>query len=142
LKISHIFVSLQVIFVLILAFTGPVIPDDKVLLAIEILFAVFALWAMKDFKFRFSIMPEPKRDGELKTSGPYRIVRHPMYSSLIFITLIWLINSFSVFRLIIWICLILVLNYKAAYEEKLLSEKHPEYVSLITKTKKFIPFIY
>lgn len=142
MTISHLLVFIQVITILILALTGPVFPDDKVNLIIEILFALFGIWAMSVFKFRFSIFPHPKEDVSLMLSGPYRIVRHPMYSAVIFITLIWLLNYFTVFRAMIWICLVVTLHYKSSIEEKLLLSKHPEYITLMNKTKKFIPFLY
>ncbi|MBV6479784.1 MAG: hypothetical protein HGGPFJEG_02579 [Ignavibacteria bacterium] len=141
-KVSYILVIVQLSSILILAFTGPVIPEDTVLLVIELLFAGFGIWAMSVHKFRFSVLPEPKKDTRLVKTGPYRIVRHPMYSSLIFITLVWLMNFFTLFRFIIWLLLISALFFKASIEEKLLLSMHPGYASLPGKTKKFIPFLY
>ncbi len=142
MKKSYAFVAVQFTAILILVLTGSIFPSDIVKLTIMILFVLFGLWAMFVHRFRFNALPELRDNSSLKTSGPYRLVRHPMYTSLIFITLIWLINEFSIFRLAIWIILLITIHLKSEYEEKLLIKKFPEYPQYKTRTKKFIPFIY
>lgn len=141
-KKSYLFVAVQFTAIVILALTGPVFPEDKILLSIEILFAVFGLWAMYKFRFRFNAVPDLKKNSPLITDGPYRIVRHPMYAAAIFITLIWLINKFTLARLAVWIILIADLHFKSEYEERLLENKFPEYKLIREKIKKILPFIY
>jgi len=65
-----------------------------------------------------------------------------MYTSAIFITLIWIINDFTYIRLSAWIILVIVLILKTYYEEKILDEEFPEYKIYTSKTKKLIPFLY
>ena len=142
MKKSYAFVAIQFTAIIILILTGSIFPSDIFKLTIMILFGLFALWAMYVHRFRFNALPELRDDSSLKTSGPYRLVRHPMYTSLIFITLIWLINEFSIFRLAIWIILLITIHLKSEYEEQLLIKKFPEYPQYKTRTKKFIPFIY
>jgi len=142
MKKSYVFVAIQFTAIFILILTGSIFPAEIVKLIIMIFFVLFGLWAMFVHRFRFNALPELRDDSSLKTSGPYRLVRHPMYTSLIFITLIWLINEFSIFRLAIWIILLITIHLKSEYEEKLLIKKFPEYPQYKTRTKKFIPFIY
>ena len=142
MKKSYAFVAIQFSAIIILVLTGSIFPDDIVLLTIMILFLLFGLWAMFVHRFRFNALPELRDDSSLKTSGPYRFVRHPMYTSLIFITLIWVVNDFSIFRLAIWIILLITIHLKSEYEEQLLIKKFPDYRQYKVRTKKFIPFIY
>jgi protein-S-isoprenylcysteine O-methyltransferase Ste14 len=142
MKKSYAFVAVQFMAIIILIFTGSIFPSDIIKLTIMILSALFGLWAMYVHRFRFNALPELRDDSSLKTSGPYRFVRHPMYTSLIFITLIWVINDFTIFRLAVWIILLITIHLKSEYEEQLLIKKFPEYPQYKTLTKKFIPFIY
>jgi protein-S-isoprenylcysteine O-methyltransferase Ste14 len=135
-------VFFQILFIVFLMRTGSVIPSNKVLLFLEIIFAVFGFWGMAAMKFRFSIFPEPLKNSSLVTSGPYKFVRHPIYTSILFITLIWLINDFSLIRCSVWILLIIILNIKSEHEEKILTGKFPGYENYKLKSKKIIPFLY
>ncbi len=125
-----------------LAITGAIIPTDVILLTAEIIFVLFGIWAMAEMKFRFNIFPSLLDNSTLTSSGPYKLVRHPMYTSTILITLIWLINDFTFIRTISWILLVAVLIIKTFYEEKILDEEFPEYSSYKRKTKRIIPFLY
>ena len=135
-------VVIQVASIIYLAITGDIIPSSAFLLILELLFVIFGLWAMAEMKFRFNIFPSLLKNSKLTASGPYKLVRHPMYTSAILITLIWIINDFTYIRLSAWIILVIVLNLKAIYEEKILDEEFPEYKIYTSKTKKLIPYLY
>ena len=140
--VSVCLVTIQVASIMYLAITGSIIPSSAFLLILELLFVLFGLWAMAEMKFRFNIFPSLLNNSSLISSGPYKLVRHPMYTSTIFITLIWIINDFTYIRLSAWIMLVIVLNLKTFYEEKILDEEFPEYKIYKSKTKKLIPFLY
>ncbi len=97
---------------------------------------------MYEFKFRFNITPDLKENSKLMRYGPYKFVRHPMYSALIIMTLALVINDFTFFRIGAWIFLVLVLNYKSNIEEKYLNDKFTEYSDYKLKTKKLVPYIF
>ncbi|HAY33885.1 MAG TPA: isoprenylcysteine carboxyl methyltransferase [Bacteroidetes bacterium] len=125
-----------------LMLTGEIIPSDEIYLTLLILTLIPGIWAIYSFRFRFSIFPDLKEGQTLNTSGPYKFVRHPMYTSVISLTLIWVINNLSLIRIIVWSVLVIVLIIKLKYEEKLLTEKFPEYGSYINNSKMIFPFLY
>jgi protein-S-isoprenylcysteine O-methyltransferase Ste14 len=87
-------------------------------------------------------LPYPKEDGELVQTGIYSLVRHPLYSGLIFLTLSWAIFQMSLTHLFAILIIFIVLNAKASKEEAWLSEKFPEYTQYRQKVKKLIPWLY
>ena len=89
-----------------------------------------------------SVASEVKAEATLVRSGPYRWIRHPMYVGLILFTLGFVFASFHWWKLAVWVVLIVVLHLKAAFEERLLAERFPEYDSYRKVTKRFVPFIY
>lgn len=100
------------------------------------------LWAVKVMHLgHFNIVPDPKDDSQLVTSGPYRWVRHPMYLSL----LIFFFPGIFMFSLepylMLYANLFIVLWLKLNYEEKLLAEKIKGYTEYQSKTHKLLPFI-
>ena len=99
-----------------------------------------ALFTMRQSRFKSA--PEPHAAATLIMSGPYAIIRHPMYTALIVATFGLFLNYPVPGHLIAWALLFAVLNIKLSYEERLLTARFPGYAAYRTGTKKLFPFIY
>lgn len=91
---------------------------------------------------RVSVMPELRDDAQLTTSGPYRYIRHPMYTSLWLACLGLATCPLATWKLIALTLLAVILITKAFKEEQLLHNKFPSYQVYQAKTKRFIPFVW
>ena len=65
-----------------------------------------------------------------------------MYASVLLVTLMLVINNFTLLRIIFWLVLLIDLHFKFLYEEKILLKKYSEYADYKNNTKRLIPFIY
>jgi protein-S-isoprenylcysteine O-methyltransferase Ste14 len=102
-----------------------------------------ALWAMMVMKFgNFNIVPTPVEQGILVINGPYKVIRHPMYTSIYIFVFALLVGQFDYIKLIISIVLIAGLVLKMLFEESLLCNYHPGYKAYMAKTKRVIPFVW
>ena len=90
----------------------------------------------------FSIFPRPIRGGQLVESGPYRILRHPVYSGLILGGLGFALQRASIATLLATLFLAFVLDLKRRREEIFLSAQFPDYAAYRGRTKALVPFIY
>jgi len=140
---STLFVLIQFGALGLIAITGPLIPLNIWLLAIELAGIFLGIWAVFAMGIgNFNITPDVKRDSALVTAGPYKLIRHPMYSALLLTALPLVINSFSMFRLMVWILLLVDLLFKLSYEEGLLKKKHPDYSKYMETSDRLIPFLF
>ena len=87
-------------------------------------------------------MPEPKSTSKLLKRGPYAIIRHPMYTSILLICLCLLIDQFSFLRLAVFLLLVVNQVIKLNYEESLLLQQFDDYKNYRKSTWKIIPFVY
>lgn len=90
----------------------------------------------------FNVSPILKPSAQLITTGPYKLVRHPMYLSVILVLLGLGIYAST---LPAWIGLLVSSNamyQKTLIEEQLLLERFPEYATYRTSTKRLLPFIF
>jgi protein-S-isoprenylcysteine O-methyltransferase Ste14 len=85
--------------------------------------------------------PLPRENGKLSTNGLYKYVRHPMYTSVLLLSLGIAVMSGSIIKYFLVFGLALLFHFKSVYEEKYLALQYPEYKSYAQKTPKFIPFI-
>lgn len=87
--------------------------------------------------------PAPRSSSKVRTSGPYALVRHPMYGGGILIALGWSIIFATVVGLVLTLGLAVFLDLKARREEAWLSERLDGYSAYRSQTPhKLIPFLY
>tara|TARA_B100000900_G_scaffold406522_1_gene417674 strand:- start:1124 stop:1597 length:474 start_codon:yes stop_codon:yes gene_type:complete len=96
---------------------------------------VLILIAIKDLGRSTSPMPMPKDNSKLVTTGIYSLFVHPMYYSLIIISVGFLIKSFTIYNLILTILLTILLFMKIQIEEKYLCKRYESYSYYKKKVK-------
>jgi protein-S-isoprenylcysteine O-methyltransferase Ste14 len=91
---------------------------------------------------KLNVTPTVRPGAQLVERGPYRWIRHPMYTALLLggLGLVW--NAPSPLRWAAWIMLALVLLVKLHYEEGLLATAFTDYPAYQTRTKRLIPYLY
>ena len=89
---------------------------------------IILLVAIKDLGRNLSPFPRPINNSNLVTKGIYRFTRHPMYYSLIFISLGVFITKLSIYYLFLSISLGLIIKFKIALEEQYLKNKFKNYL--------------
>jgi protein-S-isoprenylcysteine O-methyltransferase Ste14 len=102
----------------------------------------FAIWARLHIGRNWGTPMSQKDDPELVTSGPYRLVRHPIYSGILLagigtaVALNWL-----------WLSAVFLAGmyfvYSALNEERYLTEQFPgTYPAYKRSSKMLVPFIF
>jgi protein-S-isoprenylcysteine O-methyltransferase Ste14 len=112
-------------------------------LAVTIGGCAFAIWARATLGSNWSAMVTVKRDHELILRGPYAVVRHPIYSGLLFALTG---TSIAVGELRAFIGLgVAFIGFllKSATEEKfMLEEFSTEYARYCQRVRRLIPFAF
>lgn len=102
---------------------------------------IFGLWALFHNRIgNFGVYPEPKSHAELITTGPYRLVRHPMYSALIVMMLGVAAYNGHLLNGLGFMLVIAAVTGKAVREERFLRSRFPDYDQYAGGTPRFIPF--
>jgi protein-S-isoprenylcysteine O-methyltransferase Ste14 len=100
------------------------------------------LWALlANRPGNFNIHPTPRADGKLVAHGPYRWIRHPMYTAVSLLGLACALALGSALAWLLWLVLSLVLLVKALLEERWMTALHPSYAQYQARTRRFIPFL-
>ena len=100
---------------------------------------LWAIWALR--LGNFGITPDITVGGRFVSRGPYRYIRHPMYTSLLLITLALFFSHFSPFRLAVWAVLVVDLWLKLSFEETRLVAHFGEYAAYQRRTSRLVPFL-
>ena len=83
--------------------------------------------------------PIPGKNAQLVTDGLYRFVKHPIYSGLILVGFGLTIAGGFFPHALFFLALVLLLNYKASFEEALLTRTYAGYADYSKKTGRFVP---
>jgi protein-S-isoprenylcysteine O-methyltransferase Ste14 len=85
------------------------------------------------------VHPGPTRAAVLRTDGPYRFVRHPIYSGVLLLATAIAVTSGSAVSVVALAGLAALLNVKARFEEGLLRRRFPDYGAYVGRTPRFVP---
>jgi len=124
----------------------PLIPGGWIARAagIALLAAGFAMMLAGIVKVGSKItpLPRPAEGAVLVETGPYRIVRHPMYAGAILMALGWALLARGLLTLGWAVILFAFFDLKTRREERWLGERFPAYAAYRRCVRKLIPFIY
>jgi protein-S-isoprenylcysteine O-methyltransferase Ste14 len=119
--------------------TSPVL--QGVGLALFVLGLGFAVWARLTIGRNWGMPMSQKEDPELITTGPYRRVRHPIYSGIL-LAMIGTAIAVSVYWLIAFAFIGTYFIYSATQEERYMTSRFPDtYPEYKRSTKMLIPFL-
>lgn len=85
--------------------------------------------------------PIPRDSAQLVTGGVYGHVRNPMYTGLMVGGLGLALFGASLWHVIAWVALVLLLAGKARWEERMLVVAHPDYAGYAARVGRFLPGI-
>jgi protein-S-isoprenylcysteine O-methyltransferase Ste14 len=111
-------------------------------LALFVLGLALAVWARVFIGRNWGMPMTRKADPELVTTGPYRFVRHPIYSGII-LAMLGTAVAVSLYWLVALVLLGAYFIYSAFTEERDMAERFPDaYPAYKRTTKMLIPFVF
>lgn len=142
-----VLVTLQFGLLLLLAWMASARIADGPVSALAVILALasmaLAFWTLLHNRpGNFNIRPTPHKRGLLITSGPYRRVRHPMYSAVLLGAAALALMSPPLPGWLAWIVLLAVLLGKAALEERWLMLAHPTYAAYRAHSWRLVPGLF
>ena len=141
-KVSLAGLALVAIALVTLVYRESFFATGLVGITLQILAALLMIWARITFGRRSFHASANPTEGGLITTGPYRFFRHPIYAAIIYGTWVGVASHFSIISCSLGIIVTIGLTVRMLAEERLVSEKYPEYKSYAARTKRIIPFIF
>jgi protein-S-isoprenylcysteine O-methyltransferase Ste14 len=141
-SLSHLLVLLQIVGVSLSVWpVGMVNRGPALALALCALGAASGLYALAHNRLGIlGIYPELPPDAELITSGPYRWVRHPMYTSLMLMMFGIALYNLHIINLLGVLLVASAVLGKVPIEEHQLRVRFPAYRAYAVQTPRFLPF--
>ena len=133
----------KTICIIYLLFSGPIVVSGIFLTLLQVLgifTIIWTIWTVKVDKFFLSFdLPKNHR---FVAKGIYKIIRYPLFTSILLISTSLIINYFTITRLAVWLILISFSVFYLFYKDKLLSKSYNDYSLYKQKTYRAIPFLF
>ncbi|WP_394770734.1 methyltransferase family protein [Lacisediminihabitans sp.] len=118
--------------------SGIVVAVAVVVVAAGLLLAVLGLVGLGP---ALTASPIPKQNASLVTGGVYAVVRNPIYTGLLAGGVGLTLLGDSVWHIVAWLSLVLLLSFKTRWEERMLLAEHAEFADYAARVGRFLPGI-
>jgi protein-S-isoprenylcysteine O-methyltransferase Ste14 len=140
--VSRIGFILAVLAIIGLIRQRAIFAGNPIGVAAQICAVALVLWARMVFGRRsFHASAEPT-EGGLVTTGPYRRIRHPIYTALLLFLAAGVFSHVSVASVSLLAAVVVAMVARMVAEERLIVHSYPDYVEYAARTKRMIPFVY
>lgn len=140
---GYLYTTLQFILLGLILLTPPVIPVSYFALSLLIISVIAGLWAIWTFRHtKINVFPYLLAGARLIQRGPYRYVRHPMYTAVLLFSLAYFSENPNWLFFLYFIALLAVIILKIKFEERRLKSRFDDYQTVFYKTYRLLPCIY
>jgi protein-S-isoprenylcysteine O-methyltransferase Ste14 len=121
---------------------GVLFTAQPIAIALQLIAVGLMVWARVTFGRRsFHAAANPTAGG-LVTTGPYRFIRHPIYTAACLFGWASIVVHWSLVSIAFGILLLLGALVRMICEERLVKQKYPEYVEYARVTKRMVPYVF
>jgi protein-S-isoprenylcysteine O-methyltransferase Ste14 len=121
---------------------GSLISSQPLVIALQAGAILLMIWARVTFGRRsFHAAANPTAGG-LVTSGPYRYIRHPIYTAACLLGWAGIAAHASVASVALGVVLLAGGLTRMLSEERLVAAMYPEYGEYAKRTKRMVPFVF
>ena len=103
---------------------------------------LLVVWSRATLGRSFTPFPRPVDEGNQVSTGPYRYVRHPIYSAVVLALGGWALLWQSPVAGALAVVLAILFDFKARREEAWLAQAYEGYAEYRQRVRKFIPLVY
>jgi protein-S-isoprenylcysteine O-methyltransferase Ste14 len=126
----------------VLVLTKSLIAREPISIAVQVAAILFFLWARVTMGWRsFHATANPLESARLVTTGPYGLVRHPIYVALWIFCWAGVADHLSLLSTAMGLVVAAGLFVRMVLEENLLRSRFPEYSEYAKRTKRIVPFV-
>jgi protein-S-isoprenylcysteine O-methyltransferase Ste14 len=121
---------------------GSLFSFQPITIALQVIAVALMAWARVTFGRRSFHATAGPTAGGLVTTGPYRHIRHPIYTAACFFCLGGIVTHWSWQSATLGALLFLGALTRIFCEERLLKQSYPEYLQYSKTTKRMIPYVF
>jgi protein-S-isoprenylcysteine O-methyltransferase Ste14 len=121
---------------------GALISPQPIAITLQVLAVALMVWARVTFGSRsFHASADPTAGGLVRT-GPYRYIRHPIYTAACLFGWGGVVTHWSELSATLGVLLVAGGLVRMLCEERLLKQLYPEYLEYSKATKRMLPYVF
>ena len=141
-SVSIVGYALMVAGLLGLIATDSLFSSSPVVIGFQAVAAALMLWARITFGWRSFHAPANPTAGGLVTTGPYRFMRHPIYTSVVIFCFAGALAHASLLATGLAFVILVGALIRMLLEERLLLARYPGYADYAARTKRMLPYVF
>lgn len=139
--ISKFALLILVVSILYLLISGNLLSTSPLVIAGQLIAIALSAWSRRSFmRGQFSIHAQPAV-GSLLVTGPYKYMRHPMYSAALLFIWSSVLGHLAVITVLVGLVVTGSILVRIINEEQFLHSSYADYADYTHKTKRLIPFL-